>query len=350
MNFADKYAEASLAPSGELIERRQASLAKAPKDLSHVQILGLCRFYFGLDGADVDWLVDLLRADDASYSLLANRRETTVLAAEVLSQRIAAGSSFDLLAILVTSAMGIRTPEAAGWLLAEARQQILDRAAGARRMPARSAITRPSASRLAEEIKAAEDDWEAQRVNLGKVRAEALAWSTQLANQTAAATAQIQDRLQLLQEETNILWWLFGETSHFLGEPYSALASGPADLVVGFDLAALTTSTLGPVAVEAMMSRMVRLAKKTRGKGTLTTLVEGLEDQQVARLDLKRLGEHDDVFIMHAALEMAAEIGRGSWQSAFQKRTGFDPELMVDLPAVRLHAYREYLLARLSLQ
>ncbi|MNE37679.1 hypothetical protein D3C80_1315420 [compost metagenome] len=180
------------------------------------------------------------------------------------------------------------------------------------------------------------------------MRAEALSWTTSVASQAGAATAQLYGQLQLLQEETNILWWLFGETSDLLEEPYSALSTGPADLVAGFDLAALTTSPLGPVSVDAMMSRMVRLSKKTRSKSTLSTIVEGLSEDQIGRIDLGRISGHDDIFIMHTALRLVSEIGPNAWQSAFVKRTAFDPELTLDLKSVRLHAYREYLLARLS--
>jgi hypothetical protein len=97
-----------------------------------------------------------------------------------------------------------------------------------------------------------------------------------------------------------------------------------------------------------MMSRMVRLSKKARSKSTLSTIVEGLSEDQIGRLDLGRISGHDDIFIMHTALELVGEIGSGAWQSAFVKRTAFDPEATVDLRSVRLHAYREYLLAGLS--
>lgn len=348
MNFADKYAEAALGPSGDLIELRQATLAKVPKDLRPEQVLSLCRFYYGLEGAEVSWFVDLLRDDDPSFSLLANRREMVLLTAVVLSERIAAGFAFDLLAVLVTSAMDSRQPEVAAWLVAEAKQQILEQAVANRRAPVRSTISRPATSKLGDEIKTSGDEWEAQRSNAVKVRAEAFNWAANVASQAGAATAQLYGQLQLLQEETNILWWLFGETSDLLNEHYSTLSTGAADLVAGFDLAALTTSSLGPVSVDAMMSRMVRLSKKTRSKSTLSTIVEGLSEDQIGLIGLERIGGHDDIFIMHTALQLVGEIGAGAWQSAFVKRTAFNPEQTLDLQSVRLHAYREYLLARLS--
>ena len=350
MNFADRYAEAGIAPGADIIARRQSALETVPKDLGVAQILGLCRFYFDLPNADVEWLVEILRTEDASYSMIANRQETVVLAACVLADRIENKSSLDLLGVVVTSAMGLRKAKTSPWLIDLARQALIDRSVEARKTPGPVIISKPATSKLADEIKAAGDDFEAQKANMVKLRSEALSWSSTLASQSAAAATQLFDQLNLLKEETNILWWLFGETSDLLNEPFAALGVGTADIVAGFDMAHLTTSDVGPVAAPAMMARMVRLAKKSRAKLTLTMAIEGLTTEQVERVNLNRSEGFDDVFLMHSAMELFANNGAGSWQQGFMKRSGFDPEQALEGASLRLHAYYEYLLALQSLR
>jgi hypothetical protein len=348
MNFADKYAEASITPGAEIIGLREASLDKVPEELTFAQTLGLCRFYFGLPGDDIEWFVEHLRQDDASYSLIANRRETALLAAEVLSRRIADESPVDLLAVLVTSAMGTRTPATAAWLVAEAKQEILEQAVGARAGSTRPVISKPVGTKVGDDLKTWSEDAEAQRALLVKLRNESFGWSGGVANQAGTAMGQLHDQLALLKEETSILWWLFGETSNLLEEPYSDMPAGTAELLAGFDLGSLTTSELGPVSADAMMSRMVRLSKKARGKVTLASALEGFAEDQTKKLALSHPPGFDDVFLIHTALGLCADVGAPAWRGAFQKRTGFDPEHVLEPRAARQHAYHEYLLARLS--
>jgi len=93
-------------------------------------------------------------------------------------------------------------------------------------------------------------------------------------NQRTASIENVMSRLserqRLLQEESNILWWVFGEYSRDLKQPMVALGLPTTCLIGAKELADLTTVLPGPLAASAFLDKMIRAA--TRKLPSSTTL------------------------------------------------------------------------------
>ncbi|QSF53560.1 GTPase-associated system all-helical protein GASH [Brevundimonas fontaquae] len=344
MNFADKYALAGLQPGPDIIGLRKKSIERVPKDLKHPQVLNLCRYYFDLPNADVQWLTDILVEDDGSFSLITNAREMKTLVACVLSDRIEGGYNFTTLSVLVASAMGKRQPVEAAWLLEMAAQAEVNQQVATHRPPIAPDIKKLTASKLAEEIEALSEN-EGDYVGvIGKVRAESISNSTALITQCNAAVSALAKQNSLLQEQTNILWWLYGASSNYLDRPFADVPFPSNYLLCGLELAELCLN-LGPVATPVMLERMAKLSKKGRGTAALSTAVEGIDQAAIEKIPLSRIGGFDDLFVVHSALEKYASGGPGIWQALVAKETGLDVTAAVEPRDLGIQAFREYRLA-----
>lgn len=345
MNFADKYALAGLQPGPDIIALRKKSIDRVSKDIKQTQVLNLCRYYFGLPNADVQWLTNILVEDDPSFSLISNGREMKTLVACVLSDRIEANYRYTTQSILVASAMGQRQPTEAPWLLEMAAQAEIDQQVATRQAPPIPEIKRLGASKLNEEIEALSDEEGDHAGVIGKVRAESVGNAAAMISQANAALNAVSRHNDLLREQNEILWWLYGAASNQLDRPFADVPFPSNYVLCGFELAELCVG-LGPVATPVMLERMAKLAKRARGAvSSLTTAVEGFKQSEVEGFPLSRLQGFDDLFVVHSALENFANNGAGAWQAMVTKETGLDVSAAVEPLDLGLQAFREYRLA-----
>jgi hypothetical protein len=73
---------------------------------------------------------------------------------------------------------------------------------------------------------------------------------------------KVQLEFPIVAEETNMLWWLFSETSRDLEQRLGELPLGAACLVAGKELADLTRTIPGPLAARAFLDRAIRSGRK----------------------------------------------------------------------------------------
>ena len=72
---------------------------------------------------------------------------------------------------------------------------------------------------------------------------------------------QLQRNLDVFGEETNVLWWVFGESSRDTNERWSEYAVPQATLMAGKELANLTRIAPGPAAASALLDRVIKYSK-----------------------------------------------------------------------------------------
>jgi hypothetical protein len=77
-----------------------------------------------------------------------------------------------------------------------------------------------------------------------------------------------------LAEETNILWWLFGQFSTTLSSHYTECAAAVATLPLAQELADLTNSSTGPASADAILGRMLSATKESNTPVTLGAVLE----------------------------------------------------------------------------
>lgn len=77
----------------------------------------------------------------------------------------------------------------------------------------------------------------------------------------SAEIVQLQRDLAVVAEETNVLWWVFGESSRDLNKRWEEFAVSQMTLLAGKELADLTRMVPGPAAASALLDRVVKIAK-----------------------------------------------------------------------------------------
>jgi hypothetical protein len=73
--------------------------------------------------------------------------------------------------------------------------------------------------------------------------------------------AQIQRDLAVVGEESNVLWWIFGESSRDLNKRWSECPVPQTTLLAGKELADLTRIIPGPAAASALLDKVIKNAK-----------------------------------------------------------------------------------------
>lgn len=84
-------------------------------------------------------------------------------------------------------------------------------------------------------------------------------------------TEELKALLAVTAEESNILWWLFGDTSRDSGKAFSSQSVDNLAFVAGKELSDLTRVAPGAVSVPAILARVLG---KGKGKDVLTDVVE----------------------------------------------------------------------------
>jgi len=347
VDFADRYAEAHLQPTAEIVTARKISVARIQENADKEQLLDLVAAYYGMK-PDLTWFRDELRKEDATFSLVTGARESVILAALILAGKIGESDLTSILGVVAGSVQGKRMPNEAGWLVAEARSTLAADAAAARVPQKVATPVRHSATpKLADEITAAVAGLDAMGQALAKVRHESQESAGYVAKQVTDALLALNANARYLREESQILWWLFGEHSRTLEKPFAAFRPAQAALIGGIELAALTeASELGPVAAEAVLERVVRCAKRDN-KAQPVTLLGAVDGLGTDLAKLKALAPaRPEICPVLTAMVKAVEIGSGKWGHAFNKATGLDAAVEFEPINLALQVYRECLLGK----
>lgn len=350
--FADRYAEAGIAPTAEMIASRQSAADRITNEIEKERILDLVGVYFGSPGLDLTWFRNEFAEDDTTFSLVNNEREVRVLASAILGALISKGDSTAILAVTTGYCAGRRQPKQCEWLIRDALAALNHKAIENRRTSKiETKITSSATAKLAEEITGYVDgDWPGLKALLTKMRADAQAGTRSIASQTSLALQALNHQLKLQREESQMLWWLTSGFSRSLERNFADIGLQQAAVIAAIDLGALTTVThLGPVAAPAILDRVIRLAKRPKGALTksLSTAIDGISGD-----DLKRLSDvNDDVprrlTPISTAIYLASTIGVEIWHAKFKEITGLEAGTEFDPLDLATQLYREHLLGQL---
>ena len=80
-------------------------------------------------------------------------------------------------------------------------------------------------------------------------------------DENALEVKQLRRDLDVIGEESNVLWWVFGETSRDTNKRWSEYSVPQAALMAGKELANITRIAPGPAAAAALLDRVVKSAK-----------------------------------------------------------------------------------------
>lgn len=348
--FADRYADAGLSPSAQVIQSRQEPANRIAENITDDQIFALVLAYYGHSNVDLDWFRDKFIEEDASFSLVNNEREARVLAALVLGQLIQKENSIAILAVSIGCIRGLRTPSQSAWLVVEAEESLLRLSVTSRQSESIETKIAPTTTpKLSDEITAlAAEDWTALITILGKIRTETQNSTRTVANQTTSALQALTHQSKLMREENQMLWWLIGGHTSAFEQSFATLNTRQAAIVGAIDLGDLTTySHFGPVAMPAMLERVIALAKKPKGQTLdLAAVIDSFPEK-----DLKRLQVPQSLPPLLApvseAIKLAQLMGNSAWHNRFKENTGLEHTFNIESITLAEQLYRECLLEQL---
>lgn len=350
--FADRYSEAGLAPTSQTIIFRQEPVNRIVSSITNDRILELVAVYYGSREINLDWFRDEFSQEDASFSLINNERETRVLAALILGHLIDDENTIAILAVSVGRVRGWRSPPQSAWLMSDAEEAFIRLSIEAR-APEKitTKITPTTNSKLTEQITALTNPLDGPTLItlLGLIRTEAQNSAKATAVQVTNALNAFDHQAKQMREESQMLWWLIGGHSKTFNRSFGSFGPQQAALVGAVDLGILTThSEFGPIAMPAMLERVIASAKKTKAQQSqeIAAVVDSFTVEDLERLEVPtqlpaRLAP------ITTAIELARTMGIGVWHSRFQTKTELDSSIQLEPVLLAEQLYREHLLGRL---
>lgn len=157
-------------------------------------------------------------------------------------------------------------------------------------------------------------------------------------------TSVLVRRMQLGEEELQMLWWLVGSHSVTLDMRFSKIASAALPLVLANELGAMTTIAPGPATIRAILTKAGVGAKSLALRDAVNAV-----DLEWGRKVSEPAMVSPVTTPIHFALEKRAEVADDDvWQASWSALTGLPAD--VSLPAAQLAElfYREYLFLRVS--
>lgn len=153
-------------------------------------------------------------------------------------------------------------------------------------------------------------------------------------------------RLRLREEELNILWWLFGESSRDIGKPFAAISPGVAAVLASSELADLTVFPPGPRSFQAVLDRVLRLTAEggPRAKAKIATIVHDLDPswRNRAAARLRSLGGASALCPVHLMIAKATEAATpADWPALVRASCTVAPDLEIDARALAAQVYEE---------
>jgi hypothetical protein len=301
-----------------------------------------------------DWFRDAFGETDASFSLIDNAREASVLAAGLLEGAAADGKIYAALATLTAAASGLRTPDVRPDLIDMMRLAIQEKAIGARQQEAADPqrIKPPAATKISAELTALIQAPEIGKAStlLKQVSEESAEIARALVDQMRAVFQPLTAQVLTLREEVEMLWWHIGGWSRLLDKPFADIDLGLAAVLAGIDMADMSQSATGPVAAPAIFQRTLTLNRKPKTvKIAIKDVVDALPKDRLDHLQLPNaLGTAaPDICPVLTAFWKAKEIGASpAWHASFAKATGLDAGSTFAPLDLAVQSYRERLLLR----
>lgn len=149
-------------------------------------------------------------------------------------------------------------------------------------------------------------------------------------------------------EETNILWWLFGEESRDLGASFASLPAQALGLISAKELADLTTLLPGPVGIKAFLAHVLKrgslkATEKTLVAQSVKALPKQWKDSFGTQWELVPARMHCRVA---NAITGSASVSSAKWPSTFAALTGWPQEHKIAAVTLANLFYRECLVMR----
>jgi hypothetical protein len=264
-SFGEWYRRAKIQPRNEDLVARWKAIEAFIKQVDENKIAELIRRFVGLPSRRIEpmeaFSKELLSAD-AAFPTEDNEVEMQVLCGAALATILEKPSAIaDCAALLLISAVaqGFRKPPILPDVVSLGRSYLFGRSAAVRILDTRHKLVGVKHEQLIEAVKASATSNSAAQME--KPLEAALRGLSEAINNVALFAEQSAQALErangVLLEESNIVWWVFGEHSRDIEVPFPELPSGFAAIVAAKELADLTLMLPGPKAAPAYLDKQL---------------------------------------------------------------------------------------------
>ncbi|PSH02618.1 MAG: hypothetical protein CXZ00_16510 [Acidobacteria bacterium] len=264
-SFGEWYRKANIQPRHEDLLARSQAIEVFTKNVDKNTIAELIRCFVGIPARDVTVIarfVEQLLATDTAFPTQNNALELQVLCGAALASVLEHSSHVaDTAALLLISAAApsFRKAPVVPDIVRNAQTYLMARSAAVRKLDARPNVVGAEHDQLIEAVKAACAT--NQAVQLQQPLDTMLKGLNDTLNKVASlaeqATRVLERSDNLLLEESNIVWWVFGGHSRDTGKRFSELPPGFAAVLAGKELADITRFIPGPIAAPAYLDKQL---------------------------------------------------------------------------------------------
>jgi hypothetical protein len=352
--FADWYNEISLRPTAETLEARWKAVEAVAAGVKLKKIPALLRVFFSLPGGET--AVEEIRAaakEDKTYLAENDQKELTVLAGSVIAVAVSRSSTqadATALGVSCIEAQGLRKPTRLQGVVDECMAYLAEESVRVRAVdnnPVKDMNVATLTKRIAERGGVAVSDVNSVWNGVDIVLKDLLAQHTAHTN---SINTEVNQAVRRLSEQTDILWWLFGEHTLDGTTAFHDLTVPEACYWGARDLAALTQFMPGPFAAPAFLNRMLRLVKDKVPPHV--RISDGVNDCKKEWKEgwVSELGSAQqlpDLCPMLFGIAKSVEVGGGAgWTAAFEHATGLATNGKLGPTLLALQIYSELLLMR----
>jgi hypothetical protein len=349
-NFADWYRTAGIEPDAATLPKRWKGAADF--EVSGSETIELARLFFSL-GEPGKKFLDAFRASlqkaDQAVPMKGNEHELRVLAGAALVDTIerAEQALADLAALsLVVGPMQNKRPAPPVPEIPEIAARYLS-SRGAERQSRNGSAIPEFDSKLIDTFaaQAATNSVTNLTAPLQKLGSEV--------KRLYETVSDLQQKTRLQGEETNMLWWLFGEHSRDLHQRFSSLPVSTVCIVAGKELADLTIVIPGPPAAIAFLDRAVRSSKdKLPDSISLRDAINNTPDDWRTQTAKNIWSESlADLMPVINGTKISLSVGKDEdWGPAFRHATGIDANITLTPNTLAYQTYLEVLLSRARAQ
>jgi hypothetical protein len=325
--FSDWYRTAGMEPTEALPQRWVAIEAYTPDADG---IVSLAQMFYSV-GKPNDGVVSAFQAAlqtaDPRFKMSNNERELSVLAGaeliDMLRHEVTALADLAALSLVCAAGVGLRP------------------APPVRAIPEHAANYLNGRTLSRSTIKDDEDDSDPLLATL--------AGGEPPHPELAKRIRQMQRQLDLVREESNMLWWLFADYSRDAQKPWSKISFPAVPLIAGKELSDLTCVVPGPVATKAFLDRVVHSAKpKPPSTIAITDAINELSLEWRGKVTGENCPSAIE-YLLPITFGMKLSLTApedGAWFPAFVRGTQIPSTAKIAPDALAFQTFREALLCR----
>lgn len=336
--FPDWYAEVQIEPNPDMLAGRWQSAASYGEGLTAGDVPGLVRIARALltdDAPAVVALRDHMRDDDPAFRARDNRQELAIIAAAALVTCYVEGSSNSsaAAALLISAGVYVNGPPVVTSLVSESHRYIADTALTVRRPIRPTPATLPKAvgEALAQLSSGSVTSVEELRPGFADLGSALEQFGTNLRNATNRVSQYVKAMNDVVSEQSDLLWWLFGDEILNSSTRYANLKRPAVPLVAGVDVGRLSRFAVPPRSASEFASHKLHaLGVDSDATTTLEEAVDALPSDWLESTveETSGIEEVQDLVPLHACLLWRARAAEG-WPSAVRKQTAFDPAIEI---------------------